>query len=345
MNAQFGRFLRLLAALVALPAAAVHAAEGGALSNGMAHMGVGSCAQSTCHGSVTPWLTSPVAQNEYFAWRDHDPHSASYKALVSEKGRGIAAKMGLKEATSAPLCLGCHTDNVPEAMRGAHFKIEDGIGCETCHGGAQKWIGMHNLPDADDESRFANGMYASAPAANRAQLCSGCHEMGQHGSNHRLMIAGHPRFPEDLAGYLAKWPKHYSVNDSYLRRKHPPSADALAAAFSLRQATDWAEALTHAESQSHSLMPEFSFFQCETCHRTTQQADPAATGMPRLNDVAIRRVIRVGVIPDAARRAEIEKRLNALEAAVLRGNREEYSVSANSLYQSLKAASAVTAGP
>ena len=42
------------------------------------HIGVTSCAGSTCHGATTPWAGSTVLQNEYMTWEQYDPHSKAY---------------------------------------------------------------------------------------------------------------------------------------------------------------------------------------------------------------------------------------------------------------------------
>jgi hypothetical protein len=347
MNALSGRIaanLVLLAALLACAMAqgqdASSADVGGdtapASSAGLIHNGVGSCSQSTCHGAVTPWMTSPVPQNEYFTWRDSDPHSGAYRVLGGERARGIAAQLGLKDATQSPLCLGCHSDNVPVALRGPHYNVEDGIDCETCHGASQKWLGKHNLPDADPAAMPALGMYPTARLQDRVQLCSGCHEFGQHGANHKLVAAGHPVFPQDLAAYLDKWPHHYKLSDSYIARKHPAAPEVLDRAVSLRQASDWASALAQSTADPHRLMPEFSFFQCEVCHRSTQQPDPHSNALPRINDEVVQRVLHQGLIGGAQREA-VEHSLGELENAVAQGRQPEYAAAAAALARELPA--------
>lgn len=338
LSARFATGLALLCGLLAATQTQGADMASADAAVGFTHLGVSSCAQSTCHGATTPWLTSPIAQNEYFTWRDHDPHSGAFRVLGGDKARGIATQLGLKDATQAPLCLGCHADNVPVAQRGIHFKLEDGITCETCHGGAQKWIGVHNLPETDLSTLGDKGLYPTVQVQARAQLCSGCHELGRHGADHRLISAGHPQFPENLAAYLEKWPKHYTVNAGYVARKHPPAPELLNGRITLLQASDWAEALAHSTADPHGLMPEFSFFQCDNCHRSTHEADAHSTGQPRLNDAAVRRLIDSNVIVDRSRRQELQGRLNALNAAVLHGDRQEYGNAAAALYQSLKTA-------
>ena len=38
------------------------------------HLGVITCAGSTCHGALEPWQNSKVLQNEYITWQREDKH-------------------------------------------------------------------------------------------------------------------------------------------------------------------------------------------------------------------------------------------------------------------------------
>ena len=48
------------------------------------HLGVTSCAGSTCHGATSPWKGSTVLQNEYITWDRYDPHSKAYSVLLND---------------------------------------------------------------------------------------------------------------------------------------------------------------------------------------------------------------------------------------------------------------------
>ena len=99
------------------------------------HLGVASCAASMCHGSVIPREGSDVLQNEYIIWSRADAHSQAFQTLLSAESKKIANKLGLENATTASVCLDCHSDNVTANQRGEKFQISDGVGCESCHGG------------------------------------------------------------------------------------------------------------------------------------------------------------------------------------------------------------------
>ena len=114
------------------------------------HLGVASCAGSTCHGAVQPLKGSSVAQNEYITWSRKDKHAKAYAVLGEERSQRIAHNLGLADARTAQVCLDCHADNVPADRRGPQFQIADGVGCEACHGGAQ---GLARRPYLGREAR------------------------------------------------------------------------------------------------------------------------------------------------------------------------------------------------
>src|SRR5215469_4634071 len=106
------------------------------------HLGVTSCASTSCHAAASPVTGSSIRHDEYLVWSQEsdahriDKHHRAYIVLLGDQGVRIAHNLGLPDAVTADACLNCHTDNVPEARRGPQFKIVDGVGCETCHGGA-----------------------------------------------------------------------------------------------------------------------------------------------------------------------------------------------------------------
>src|SRR3954464_3995234 len=90
----------------------VHAASAGAAGEpAYAYVGVASCAGSTCHGRSEP--TRAVGrQDELMIWQNASSptgaHSRAWAVLREPRARSMAARLGIGEASSAPLCLGCH---------------------------------------------------------------------------------------------------------------------------------------------------------------------------------------------------------------------------------------------
>ncbi|HEX8872595.1 MAG TPA: hypothetical protein VF758_07515, partial [Candidatus Acidoferrum sp.] len=83
------------------------------------YIGPGSCAATSCHGSVKPIAGSRILQNEYSTWILQDRHSRAYQALTGEVGERMARilKLGAK-AEEAPKCLACHALYTTPEQRG-----------------------------------------------------------------------------------------------------------------------------------------------------------------------------------------------------------------------------------
>src|SRR6266566_4172247 len=73
------------------------------------YIGQGSCAATSCHGSVKPIAGSRILQNEYSTWIIQDKHSRAYQALTGEVGERMARILKLDaKAEESSKCLACH---------------------------------------------------------------------------------------------------------------------------------------------------------------------------------------------------------------------------------------------
>src|SRR4029077_2917612 len=88
------------------------------------YIGPGSCAATSCHGSVKPVAGSRILQDEYSTWILKDKHGRAYQALTDEVGERMARilKLGAK-AEEAPKCLACHTLYTTAERRGRAFEV------------------------------------------------------------------------------------------------------------------------------------------------------------------------------------------------------------------------------
>jgi hypothetical protein len=268
-----------IAALLALVSPA-HAQTTGSDAK---HLGVQSCAGNNCHGAVNRLPGSHVPQNEYLIWSQKDKHAQAFAVLSNDRSKRIAKNLGLADATKAPLCLDCHADNVPPDRRGPQFQLADGVGCESCHGAAQSWLGTH-LSGYDHKANVAAGMYPTDQPTARAVKCLSCH-LGndQRFLTHTLMGAGHPPTPFELDTYTAIEPAHFVVDDSYVARKGRPNDMAIWAvgqAVSVKMRMDLILDPGHAPKGFNL---ELSLFDCQSCHHSMQELQWRArtsTGLP-----------------------------------------------------------------
>jgi hypothetical protein len=248
--------------------------------DGLVHEGVASCAGTTCHARLAP-TGKIVRQNEISTWQSGDDagaHSRAYTKLMEPQGEAIAARLGLGPAEHAKTCLGCHSDDA--AKQGDRFQLRDGVGCESCHGGAEKWLASHYVVGTKHGDNLGRGMTALEDPQRRASVCLDCHfgsaKQG-YTLTHRIMAAGHPRvsFELDLFGALQS---HYDFDDDYRARKPVPGGVKL---WAVGQAMALERVLTSFGERQDGMFPDFYLYDCQSCHRALTD-----TRMPEVRAVS-----------------------------------------------------------
>ncbi len=294
------------------------------------HMGVATCAASQCHGSAAPRDGSNVLQNEYVTWTRDDPHSRAYATLATSESQAIASRLGLSDAARADMCLDCHADNVPEDRRGEKFQLSDGVGCEACHGGAERWLSTHyNTNVADHSVNLAAGLYPTEDPEARATLCLSCH-LGTDDkfATHRIMAAGHPRLSFELDTFTELWmhagrQPHYRVDDDYIQRKQTYDHAYVWATGVIAEARLRLSLIQDELGTSETLFPELGLYDCHACHRTMQSVQwrrlprhgNAGPGVPFLNDGALVMSLALARSIDADLADDVASALRRLHAA------------------------------
>jgi len=240
------------------------------------YIGPGSCAATSCHGSVKPIPDSRILQNEYSTWIIRDKHSRSYQALLGDVGERMALilKLGAK-AEEAPKCLACHALNPAPEQRGRAFEISEGVSCENCHGPASAWLGPHTTRAWPHEKSVAAGMHDTRDVIHRTEKCLECH-LGARNKfvDHQMIAAGHPDLYFELDSFSAVMPRHWKVP----RESEPgkPAEDAAwvgvrewsaGQAVQLRAAMErltWRARNERADKKD--VWPEYSELSCFACH-------------------------------------------------------------------------------
>jgi len=177
------------------------------------YLGPGSCAATSCHGSVKPVAGSRILQNEYSTWILQDKHSRAYSALTGDVGERMARilKLGQK-AEESKKCLDCHALNTTPEQRGRAFELADGVSCENCHGPASAWLGPHTTKDWAHSKSVQLGMVDTRDVRFRADRCLQCH-LGTKDKfvDHEMIAAGHPDLYFELDSFSAVMPRHWKV--------------------------------------------------------------------------------------------------------------------------------------
>lgn len=248
------------------------------------HEGVASCSGSTCHGRQLA-TGATVRQNELLTWQDETSiagvHSRAWRVLLQPRAKAIATRLGIGAPEAAAECVSCHGDATPH--RGVRFRIDEGVGCEACHGGSQRWLASHIRVGVSHADNVRAGMIPVDDVRTRASVCLDCHfgsaKPGQF-VTHRVMAAGHPRVAFELDLFTALQ-RHHDEDADYVRRKGPRAGGVKTWAVGQALALDRALTLFQGRGLS-STFPEAYFFDCRSCHRTFSD-DPSARFGPRPN--------------------------------------------------------------
>ena len=242
------------------------------------YIGPGSCAATSCHGSVKPVAGSRIYQNEYSTWILYDKHSRAYNALTGDVGERMARilKLGSK-AEEAQKCLACHALYTTPEQRGRPFEMADGVSCENCHGPASAWLGPHTTKDYPHEKSVALGMHDTRNVIHRTEKCLECH-LGTKNKfvDHEMIAAGHPDLYFELDSFSAVMPRHWKMP----RESAPGKPDETAAWLGVR---DWSTGqavqlraemdrlIWRARNERYDkkdVWPEYSELSCFACHHS-----------------------------------------------------------------------------
>ncbi len=310
------------------------------------YIGPGSCAATSCHGSVKPVAGSRILQNEYSTWIIKDKHSRAYQALTGDVGERMPRilKLGAK-AEESPKCLACHALSPLPEQRGRAFEITEGVSCENCHGPASGWLGSHTTRSWPHEKSVALGMHDTRDVIHRTEKCLECH-LGTKNKfvDHEMIAAGHPDLFFELDSFSAVMPRHWKTPREFEPGK--PVEDAAwvgVREWSAGQAVQLRAAMERltwrAKNERYDkkeVWPEYSELSCFACHHALGLAkdswrqehgygrrrpgDPAWNG----SRYAVFRLLAQQV--DSANAQELEKQLSTVSAEMSKLNSDRNTV-------------------
>src|SRR5882757_10623662 len=262
--------------LLAIFCGTLHADTKNPTPEPMKYIGPGSCAATSCHGSVKPIAGSRILQTEYSTWILKDKHSRAYQALAGDAGEHMARilKMGAK-AEDSPKCLACHALYTKPEQQGRKFEIAEGVSCENCHGPASGWLGQHTTTGWPHEKSVQLGMTETRNVIHRTEKCLECH-LGTKEKfvDHEMIASGHPDLYFELDSFSAVMPRHWKVP-----RESAPGKPAEEAAWA--GVRDWgtgqavqlrgemerlAWRARNERFDKKNVWPEYSELSCFACH-------------------------------------------------------------------------------
>jgi hypothetical protein len=93
-------------------------------------------------------------------------HATAYATLANEESKKIATEKGIKDAQTDAKCLKCHVTGYGQPT-GDKYTVEEGVGCEACHGAAEGYVMKHGRD-------IKLGMELGLVEPNE-KLCVACH--------------------------------------------------------------------------------------------------------------------------------------------------------------------------
>jgi hypothetical protein len=218
-------------------------------------------------------------QSSDTVFRCYDPHTRAYSVLLEPKSREIERLLtGSEDAHKDVRCLACHATPTL-ANRPDDPMLAQGIGCEACHGTAEKWIADHagwSPGPGHDQRLAAAGMTHLADPLVRATTCAGCHigapsagDVPVRDMNHDLIAAGHPRLNFDYGTYLRALPPHWAEKDRTVSPpKLRPASDEFTHWLTGRAAMAIAVHQLRVDRAKRGPWPELAEFDCYACHHS-----------------------------------------------------------------------------
>ncbi len=133
-----------------------------------------------------------VKKGEQFEIWQKSKHAEAYTVLASAEGLARAA-----DAVTNAECLSCHVTGAgaDASLLGKKYKLEDGVGCESCHGGGKKYYKSKTMKGITAGTIEAASVGLVTPTE---ETCKKCHNDSAHEQEafvyaDRLKTIAHPK--------------------------------------------------------------------------------------------------------------------------------------------------------
>ena len=280
----------------------------------LSYIGAGGCASSNCHGAAAPLAPadSRILGNEYATWTTADKHARAYRVLTEPRGKRMAEILRIADAAHDKRCAPCHVAGSPEKS------LSDGVACEGCHGGAEKWLGTHTRQNSHEASVKA-GMIDTRNLEVRAKTCLACHlGTANQSVDHELVAAGHPDLAFELDTFTAAQPSH----------RRPAAAPMRIRAWAVGQTVALAESMRLVAAHAARNWPEFADLECYQCHhdlraeswRIARGYGTRRPGSPQLDTARLEIVRELVSVAAPDQRPAFEGELSRLTGNVMEGS-------------------------
>ncbi len=120
---------------------------------------IGNIKCKMCHNSPK--------QGEIWNTWSKTKHATAYATLANEESKKIAKEKGIADAQKDAKCLVCHVTGYEKPHTDA-YSVEEGVGCEACHGPGEKYWTPKVM--GDKKLAMQNGLVDPTE-----ELCVTCH--------------------------------------------------------------------------------------------------------------------------------------------------------------------------
>ncbi len=110
---------------------------------------------------------------QYPKW-EASAHAQAYATLGTAEAKELAAAKGIDNPQTADECLKCHVTGhgAPAELLGAKYSVEEGVGCESCHGAGGNYFKKKTMQSIT--SGEIDGATVGLVSPNE-ETCVGCH--------------------------------------------------------------------------------------------------------------------------------------------------------------------------
>lgn len=132
----------------------------------------------------------PATGEQYNIWAK-GPHAGAMKTLATDAAKAIATEKGIADPTTDAACTKCHSTVASvESNLIATAKVEEGVGCESCHGPGSMYKGASIMKNR--EQALSKGMII--PDESTCKACHNEESPTYKGFNYQEMAAkiAHP---------------------------------------------------------------------------------------------------------------------------------------------------------
>lgn len=110
---------------------------------------------------------------QFKSW-ENSQHSKAFATLATPEAKKIAEGLGIADPQKDAKCLKCHVTafGVDSKLLGEKYTMEEGVGCESCHGAGEKYEDKDVMTDLSLGKITPESVGLKMPTE---QLCVTCH--------------------------------------------------------------------------------------------------------------------------------------------------------------------------